>query len=608
MASSKRSRDAAPAVPPARASRAPRPKGTIDMLRMLQQLSNALVRARTSDEVIWVLVSEATAALGAQGGSLYVVAADGATLDLAATVGTPRDVTDRYGRIPLDAPLPVADAFVDMRGIFVESVDDFHLRYPTITPLTNAAFACIPVAVNARGLGVLAFSFGAHRRFAPRERSFLTAVASQGAVALERIRHLEEARHAEERADVALKDLAMLYGFTDDLNRTTSLDQALQLALDGIGRVLEVGRSAILLRDTQGVMRFAAWRGLSEEYRRAVDGHSLWPADARDPAAIYVSDVEAAPTLRRYLPVFAKESIRALAFVPLVSGGVLLGKFMIYARERRPFDERERKLAGAIAAQLAFAVDRRRAEKERADATATAEGLVQSLQRTLVFVDRFVGTLGHDLRNPVSAIRYAAEVVWRHAETTDVARVSEVILASTERLARMLNQLLDLAHVRMGAGMRIAPQPCDLKPICGRIAGELEASRPATVVAIDSVGDTAGIWDKDRIAHLLANVIGNAVQHGKHRKVAVHLDGTDVNRVIVEVRNVGRMPPELMATVFDPFRSATPAHPDAGLGFGLYISDHIARAHGGSIDISSDDRETTVLISLPRRTPEAPDD
>ena len=79
-----------------------------------------------------------------------------------------------------------------------------------------------------------------------------------------------------------------------------------------------------------GVMRFKAWRGLSDEYRRAVEGHSPWPRDVHAPEPIVVPDVESDPAMAPYLPLFREEGIGALAFIPLVAGGRLIGKFMVY--------------------------------------------------------------------------------------------------------------------------------------------------------------------------------------------------------------------------------------------------------------------------------------
>ncbi len=111
-------------------------------------------------------------------------------------------------------------------------------------------------------------------------------------------------------------------------------------------------------------MRFAAWHGLSETYRAAVDGHSPWPPDASDPEPILVVDALADPSLAGFLDVLRTEGIGALAFFPLVSAGRFLGKCMVYFNQAHTYSQREVEVAQAIAAQVAFALDRRRLETQ----------------------------------------------------------------------------------------------------------------------------------------------------------------------------------------------------------------------------------------------------
>src|SRR5690606_15742709 len=139
---------------------------------------------------------------------------------------------------------------------------------------------------------------------------------------------------------------------------------------------LNVERAAVLLSDADGIMRFKAWRGLSTEYRAAVEGHSPWCADTLDPKPIVVADVRAEESLACYAELFEAEAIGGLAFVPLVHEGRLLGKLMLYSRTPRVFDERELRLASAIATPIAQAAARatlfEREKRARAEAECNA--------------------------------------------------------------------------------------------------------------------------------------------------------------------------------------------------------------------------------------------
>jgi PAS domain S-box-containing protein len=143
--------------------------------------------------------------------------------------------------------------------------------------------------------------------------------------------------------------------------RVDSVEEAYDLALRGVEEIVAPDRCAMLVFDEAGVMRFRAWRGLSEGYRQAVEGHSPWPPTATDAQPVLVPDVFADAGLRPLLATIAGEGIRALAFVPLAARR-LVGKFMLYYDRPHAFAADEIALAQAVAGVVAFAVERIRAE------------------------------------------------------------------------------------------------------------------------------------------------------------------------------------------------------------------------------------------------------
>jgi PAS domain S-box-containing protein len=159
-----------------------------------------------------------------------------------------------------------------------------------------------------------------------------------------------------------------LYRFTDRLYRALSPDDVYASALDAIAEALGCERASILMFDADGVMRFVAWRGLSEDYRRAVDGHSPWSRETRDPQPICVDDVDRADFADELKGTIKAEGIGALAFIPLVASGGLAGKFMTYYDRPHEFTQPEIDLALTIARQLSFSIERMWAEEARARA------------------------------------------------------------------------------------------------------------------------------------------------------------------------------------------------------------------------------------------------
>lgn len=169
---------------------------------------------------------------------------------------------------------------------------------------------------------------------------------------------------AEEQIARRLEQLQTLYRLTATLNQATDLETVYEEALKGLMGALKADRASILLFDSDGVMRFKAWYGLSEQYRKAVEGHSPWSLDEPEPKPITILDVAKADELGELRQVVLKEGIRALMFVPLVYQGKLMGKFMAYFNTPHQFSNDEVQLAQAIANHIAFAIVRNQAEEQ----------------------------------------------------------------------------------------------------------------------------------------------------------------------------------------------------------------------------------------------------
>ncbi|HEY9232339.1 MAG TPA: GAF domain-containing protein, partial [Blastocatellia bacterium] len=145
------------------------------------------------------------------------------------------------------------------------------------------------------------------------------------------------------------------------IGRVERLEEIYEEALKGLLGALAADRAAILLTEADGVMRFKAWRGLSESYRRAVEGHTPWTNDDADPQPVLVADVGRAPMADALRQALRREGIQAVAFVPLVSRARLLGKFMVYYNAPHAHAASEVQLAQIIAGHVAFAIEQKRA-------------------------------------------------------------------------------------------------------------------------------------------------------------------------------------------------------------------------------------------------------
>jgi signal transduction histidine kinase len=217
--------------------------------------------------------------------------------------------------------------------------------------------------------------------------------------------------------------------------------------------------------------------------------------------------------------------------------------------------------------------------------------------------EMFAAVLGHDLRSPLSAILTAARVLERVSSEAIVHETAVRIASSGSRMNRMIADLLDMARVRLGGGLPIAPADCDLDAIVRRSIDEYTGDRHDAKIECVPTGETRGRWDADRIAQLASNLIGNAIEHGRHGGgIVVRLDGTAPDVVTLSVTNPGAIDPALVDGIFDPFSTGRRDHgPGQGLGLGLYIARQIVEAHGGTIAVAAAPDATTFDVSLPRR-------
>ena len=163
----------------------------------------------------------------------------------------------------------------------------------------------------------------------------------------------------------AVNELAALYQLTDRLYRARSQREVYDAALDAILGTLSCTRASVLLFDEAGVMQFVAWRGLSDDYRTRLAGHSPWRVGDRDPQPIFVSDIDATEEPDWIKAIIRNEGIRALGFIPLVADGEVVGKFMTYYPEPRNFAASDIEMAVTIARQLGFSLERTRADARR---------------------------------------------------------------------------------------------------------------------------------------------------------------------------------------------------------------------------------------------------
>jgi signal transduction histidine kinase len=243
---------------------------------------------------------------------------------------------------------------------------------------------------------------------------------------------------------------------------------------------------------------------------------------------------------------------------------------------------------------------RRLVERER-------EARLEEMERAVRFGEMFAGVVGHDLRNPLSAITLSAGAIAGRAESETSVRQARQVAASAKRMERMIGQLLDFTRIRLGGGLPVERTHVDLTEVARLIIEELEPVYQRQI-RLQSIGGVTGDWDRDRLSQMLSNLAGNACQHGiPGTPIDLTLDGTGAPGVVrIEVHNDGVIPAELLPTLFEPLRSATDRRAkrgsSSGLGLGLYITQQIVLAHGGAMTVESTEATgTRLIVELPLR-------
>jgi sigma-B regulation protein RsbU (phosphoserine phosphatase) len=248
------------------------------------------------------------------------------------------------------------------------------------------------------------------------------------------------------------------------------------------------------------------------------------------------------------------------------------------------------------------AVERRTYERGLVAARTQAEAMAAAEHETSVLREQFIAVLGHDLRNPLAALAAGIRMVGERETLSERGRmvVSEMS-ASVSRATALIENVLDFARGRLGDGLtlvRTTSQP--LQPVLEQVVAEIRTfARDRQILEHYSI-DQPVDCDPGRIAQLASNLVANAVTHGAPGipiEVEAHIAGS---RFVLSVANGGvPVPPAARAQLFQPFFRGAVRRSQQGLGLGLFIVNEIARAHGGTMEVSSSEEETRFTFSMP---------
>jgi len=244
--------------------------------------------------------------------------------------------------------------------------------------------------------------------------------------------------------------------------------------------------------------------------------------------------------------------------------------------------------------------ERRGYEQALQGRAAEAVGKLTAEQETAQLREQFIAVLGHDLRNPLASIVGAARLLRREGQSEKAQKILSMMEASVDRMAGLIDDVMDFARGRLGSGIGLHRTVTTLEPVLRHVVEELEANHPSRdfICAFD-LPEAVSV-DAGRISQLMSNLLSNALTHGDP-KAPVRLGAiTRAGRLQVWVANAGPpIPATLIDRLFQPFFRGEVRASQQGLGLGLHIASEIARAHGGTLTVASDETETRFTLDLP---------
>jgi signal transduction histidine kinase len=234
------------------------------------------------------------------------------------------------------------------------------------------------------------------------------------------------------------------------------------------------------------------------------------------------------------------------------------------------------------------------------DRLQASEAMLLSERQGADLRDQFIAVLGHDLRNPLAAVSAGAQLLTKAKSVEDTAKIVRLMQKSISRMSLLIGNILDFARGRLGGGLilqRTSGAP--IEEVLNQVATESRSSNLDRDIETTFEIEEPVNCDPQRIGQLFSNLLGNAVTHGAPDKpVVVH--ATTKNRIFeLSVANAGDpIPAAIMAQLFQPFYRGTGKRPLQGLGLGLFIAAEIARAHAGTLDVTSVEGETRFTFQM----------
>jgi signal transduction histidine kinase len=533
-----------------------------------------------------------------------------------------------YGSIPTaskkgESGPPVDDgrsvpgrAFVGGETIHVHDVqtaDEFPLSKAKGIAHGVRTSLAMPLFSEGVPMGVILMRRTEVQPFSDKEIALVKTFVDQAAMAFENgltFRETEARNH-----DLA-ESLAQQAATSEILrviaSSPTDLQPVLNTVVENAARICEANDALIYRFDGrrfEGVAEYGPLPGNLGKGPPGLDRRSVPGRAVIDRKTVHIHDLSAVPTTELRADFLRKRGTRTILATPLLCEGNPIGLIMIRRMEVRPFSERQIALLETFADQAVIAIENVRLFQEIQEKNQQLEVANVKLTELDRLKSDFISNVSHELRTPLTAIKGAVDLVLREVAgplTDKQMHYLTRVKSNTQRLASLINDLLDLSKIESG---RIEVNSSRIS-LGGLVHEVLETLRPVAVekvITLDAsiLEPSILVWaDRDKVNQVLMNLIDNAIKFTPARgTVAVSVEKNDSEKVRVSVSDSGPgIPPQEKEKIFDKFYQITQVGETKprGTGLGLAICKALVELHGGQIWVeTAENCGSTFCFTLP---------